>query len=152
MAPLTANNVLLNGDGIVNKRVVIAIVASFPVAVVAGLSLSRAIELGDAFSTVFFWLVWGGSVFYALRETEPRRVFGRTAIAYAVAALSLPLTATVFALTSADRLGAPFFEVFIVLSVILGVFGIVTGLVAVFVARSSLKRQVGQESEDTQSA
>ena len=156
---------------IIKKRVVVAIIASFPVAVVAGLSLGLAIDLGDAFSTAFFWIVWGASIYFSLRESEPRRVFGRTAIAYAIAALSLPLTATVFALTAVSAvegaiteaegplegfilliLGAAYTELFVVMSVILGVFGVLTGLVAVLLARSSLKGQDAQEPGDEQTA
>ena len=160
---------------IIKKRVVVAIIASFPVAVVASLSLGLAIDLGDAFSTAFFWIVWGASIYFSLRESEPRRVFGRTAIAYAIAALSLPLTATVFALTAVSAvegavegsmaesegplegfitliLGVAYMELFVVMSVILGVFGVLTGLVAVLLARSSLKGQDAQEAGDEQTA
>lgn len=146
------------------NRAVVAVIASFPVAVVAGISLGLAINLPGALSTAFFWLVWGGSIVYSLREAEPKRVFGRTAIAYAVAAFSLPLTATKFALTGlgavesdidevmaeaegpvegfiALLLGAALAEVFLVLSLILGVFGILSGLIAVVWARTTLKSQ-----------
>ena len=142
------------------KRVVIAIVGSFPVAVVAAVSLGLAINLGGAISTLFFWLVWGGSTYYSVRELEPKRVFGRTAVAYAVAALTLPFTATVFAITAFRELGdavaeaegaleeiftflfgAAFVQIFVIMAVIVGAFGVVTGAVGILLARSFLKRQ-----------
>ena len=146
------------------KRVVIAIVGSFPVAVVAAVSLGLAINLGGAVSTLFFWLVWGGSTYYSVRELEPKRVFGRTAVAYAVAALTLPFTATVFAITAFRELedalessvseaesalegiftilfGAALVEIFVIIAVIVGAFGVVTGAVAILLARSFLRRE-----------
>ena len=153
------------------ERVVIAIIGSFPVAVVASVSLGLVISLGDAFSTIFFWIVWGASTFFSVRELEPKRVFGRTAIAYAIAAFSLLLTATVFAITAIGEVessmaesegaiedvltllfGAAFLELYITISVIVGAFGLVTGVIAALVAWSLLKRKDGQipEREDAQ--
>ena len=142
------------------KRLLVAIAGSFPVAVVAAVSLGFAVYLGNAVSTIFFWMVWGASTYYAVREVELRRVFGRTAIAYAVAAFTLPLTAAVFAFaayraleSSMDKaegalegflsllFGAALLEIFLVIAVVAGVFGVITGLVAILLARSFLRRQ-----------
>ena len=142
------------------KRLLVAIAGSFPVAVVAAVSLGFAVYLGGAVSTIFFWIVWGGSALYAMREIEPARVFGRTAIAYAMAAFTLPLTAAVFAFTAYRAVessmnesegalegflslvfGAALLEIFLIIAIVAGVFGIVTGLVAIFLARSFLKRK-----------
>ena len=49
-------------------------------------------------------------------------------------------------------LGVAYMELFVVMSVILGVFGVLTGLVAVLLARSSLKGQDAQEAGDEQTA
>ena len=157
------------------KRLVIAIVGSFPVAVVAAVSLGLAINLGGAVSTLFFWLVWGGSTYYSVRELEPKRVFGRTAVAYAIAALTLPFTATVFAFTAFRELedalessiseadsalegiftvlfGAALVEIFVIIAVIVGVFGVVTGMVAILLARSLLRRQDTEPRQPTASS
>ncbi len=154
------------------RRVLVAILGSFPVAVVAGVSLGLAINLGGAISTIFFWMVWGASTYYAVREIELRRVFGRTAITYAVAAFTLPLTAAVFAATAfgevEDALGSSvseaegtlegfiwvifgtaLLEIFLVIAVVAGVFGVITGIVAILLARRLLR---GQDTESRQSA
>ena len=142
------------------KRLLVAIAGSFPVAVVAAVSLGLAINLGDAISAIFFWMVWGASILYAVREVEPRRVFGRTAVSYAVAAFTLPLTAAVFAFTAYRALessmteaegalegflsllfGAALLEIFLIIAVVAGVFGVITGLVAILLVRSFLRRQ-----------
>ena len=150
------------------KRILVAILGSLPVAVVAAVSLGFVIYLGDAVSTVFFWIVWGGSTLYAVREIELKRIFGRTAIAYAVAAFSLPLTAAIFAVTAFGAVessmseakgvlegfiwiifGAALLEIFLVIAAVAGVFGVVTGIVAVLLARRLLK---GQDTEPRQPA
>ena len=146
------------------KRVVVAIAGSFPVAVVAAVSFGLAVDLGGAVSTLFFWLVWGASTYYSVRELEPKRVFGRTAVTYAAAALTLPLTAAVFAITAFREvedalessvsgsegalvsiftvlLGAALVEIFVIIAVIVGAFGVVTGVAAILLARSFLRRQ-----------
>ena len=142
------------------KRLLVAIAGSFPVAVVAAVSLAFAVYLGNAVSTIFFWMVWGASTYYAVREVELRRVFGRTAIAYAVAAFTLPLTAAVFAFTAYRALessmneaegalegflsllfGAALLEIFLIIAVAAGVFGVITALIAILLARSLLRRQ-----------
>ena len=153
------------------KRVVVAIVGSFPVAVVAAVSLGLAINLGGAVSTLFFWMVWGASTYHAVRELEPNRVFGRTAVAYAVAAFTLPVTAAVFAVTAFGAFessmsdaegalegfiglifGAALVEIFVIIAVIVGVFGVVTGVVAILLARSFLRRQDTEPQQSTESS
>ena len=148
------------------KRLLVAIAGSFPVAVVAAVSLGLAIYVGDAVSTIFFWIVWGASTYYAVREVELRRVFGRTAVAYAVAAFTLPMTAAVFAfaafrevestMNEAEGLvegflgilfGAIILEIFLIIAIVAGVFGIVTGIIAIFVARSFLMREGAKTPE-----
>ena len=142
------------------KRMVVAIIGSLPVAVVAGVSLGLVIDLGGAASTAFFWIVWGASTLYSVREFELKRIFGQTAIAYAVAAFSLPLTAAVFGISAFGEVedavessegafegffallfGAALLEIFLVIAAIAGVFGLVTGTVAILLARFLLKRQ-----------
>ncbi len=146
------------------KRVLVAVIGSLPVAVVGGISSGLAINLPDALSTILFWLIWGGSIYYALREVGPKKIFGRTAMAYAVAAFSLPITAAIFALTGMSAVesdveqamgeaegplegflmlltGAALAEFVVILSVGLAVFGIVTGIIAVILARVMLKPQ-----------
>ncbi len=149
------------------KRILIAILGSLPVAVVAAVSLGLAINLGEALSTIFFWIVWGGATLYTVREVEFKRVFGRTAIAYSVAAFTLPLTAAVFAVTAFGAVessmseaegalegfiwiifGAALLEIFLVIAVVAGVFGVITGIVAVLLARRLLR---GQDTESRQS-
>ena len=148
------------------KRLIVAIAGSFPVAVVAAVSLGLAINLGDAISAIFFWVVWGTSTLYAVREVEPKRVFGRTAVSYTVAAFTLPLTAAVFAFTAYRALessmneaegalegflsllfGAALLEIFLIIAVVAGVFGVVTGTAAIFIARFFLKRRAAETEE-----
>ena len=150
------------------KRVVVAIIGSLPVAIVAGVSLGLAIDVGGAISTIFFWIVWGASTYYAVREVELKRIFGRTAIAYAVAAFSLPLTAAVFGISAFGEVedavessegalegffalvfGAALLEIFLVIAVVVGMFGVVTGLIAVLIARHLLERHDAEPPQST---
>ena len=150
------------------KRVLVAILGSFPVAVVAGVSLGLAINVGGAISTLFFWMIWGASTYYAMRETESRRVFGRTAVAYTIAGFSLPFTAAVFAVTAFGAVessmseaegaleaviwgifGTALLEIYLVIAAVVAVFGVVTGIVAVLLARRLLRRADTEARQST---
>ena len=153
------------------QRVLIALAASFPVAIVAGFSVSLAVAL-DGIDSAVFWIVLAASTLFAMRELEPRRILGRTAISYALAAFSLPLTAAIFAttwtgITGASVefsmvemegpiggiltliLGAALLEAIIVMSVVIGAFGILSGLIAVILSFFLLKKRRGVTAGDT---
>ena len=147
------------------KRLLIAIVASFPVALVAGISMSflfGSSDVAGAVSQITYWVVWVGVAIYAVREQEPSRVFGRTAIGYAVSAFSLIVSGIVMfqhligaiegtlESSAADGDAVEAFATFIVgagilsafgpvFAVIVPAFGVITGLIGVLLAYLTLR-------------
>ena len=81
------------------KRTIIAVGLSLPVAVLASINLGLMVgggETGGTVSLLGFLIAWVAMTIFAARQAEPRKIFARTAVAYAVAAFALPVAALVF--------------------------------------------------------
>ncbi len=136
-------------------RFVVAIVASLPVAIIASISLTLAVGgggVGEVVAWVSFVLVWIAMSAYAVQLVEVKRVFGRTALGYAIAAFSLPVAALLFtfvsgaeAMLSAESEGEQAAAAIIVgffgaaIVVVSLVFGLFTEAIAAILAHVTLR-------------